>query len=112
MTMPREILLTGAAAGAVGALLTLVSVSCFGQAPGGLLGLACAAGVGAFGAWTAAQGLGRALTEHLILLDLSGPERPTATPAPIDGGRLDEAIRAVRDSLERARNLKTEFEEV
>ncbi|HMB07178.1 MAG TPA: methyl-accepting chemotaxis protein [Isosphaeraceae bacterium] len=110
--MRRRILMTGAGAGGLGAALALAAVSGLGPAPGGPLGLAAAAGAGAAGAWIAARGLGGRVIEHLILLEEVGAGRPAATLAPIDRGRLDEALAAVRHALERSGRRRAEFEEV
>ena len=51
MTMKPRILITGAIAGALGAVLTLAAVSARDRTSGGFLGLPGAAGAGAAGAW-------------------------------------------------------------
>jgi hypothetical protein len=112
MTMKPRILITGAIAGALGAVLTLAAGAAGDRISGGLLGLLGAAGAGAAGAWIGAQGLGRKVIEHLAHLDPSSAEHPSSTPTPIGLAGLDETLTAARQSLERSSRRQVEFEQV
>jgi twitching motility protein PilJ len=112
MTMKSRILITGAIAGALGAVLTLASASVRDRTSGGVLGLLGAAGAGAAGAWIAAQVLGRKVNEHLAHLDPSSAEHPSSMPPPIGLAGLDETLTAARQSLLRSSRHQAEFEHV
>src|SRR4051812_33650067 len=106
MTLRQRIAATGAAAGALGAGLTLAAAS-LDWTVGGALGVSGAVLLGGAGASLAASLLGRRVEEHLAAVEHGG--ETDEGPGPLHWAALDARIASLESALKEARRSRRDF---
>jgi twitching motility protein PilJ len=104
----RRILISGAVAGGVGALVSLVGTAVFGRALGSVFGLLACAACGAVGACLGALALSRQVGDNLTRLR---EEKGGFVPEPFGWFELDRAMNELGQALDESQRVDSDLAE-